>query len=539
MQKLYSSTQRLLNGLREIANKHHKEVHSSAIKMIHADVNDAVPYCLLATIAADFGNHTKAVELFGRAADLEPNSAYYHAYLGQALTIVGDQEAAKLAADRAAALTVDDAHLADTIGVIYSRTGFHEKAIPFFEQAVSLNDAPANFHYNLAASQQFLGSFELAEKGYIETLSRDSNSYRAWSSLVGLKRQTEQYHYLPDLLPLFDLLVGDEDASLHLGHAIAKTLEDLGRYEESLEWLHKAKQLKLSQTDAQVFSYDRLFEAAMSTVTHEPLAIKSSPSVIDSSHDDAPIFIVGLPRTGTTLVDRILSSHSEVTAAGELNIFPGLIKQATKTDSNMVMDVETFLKSNDLSSEVLNRIGEEYLASAIKLSRGARRFTDKMPLNFFYAGLIHQALPKARIIVLRRGAMDSCLSNYRQLLTVQHSYYHYTYDLTQTAEFYRRFDTLMSHWRANLPANRFMEVSYEGIVHDQEKQTRRLLEFCGLQWQESCMRFHENDAPVSTASSVQVRQPLYSGSVGRWQRYGNKLDGLKHALGELHDAEPL
>jgi hypothetical protein len=201
----------------------------------------------------------------------------------------------------------------------------------------------------------------------------------------------------------------------------------------------------------------------------------------------------------------------------------------------MVMDADTFIASNALLNEDLAQIGRDYTAAAAELSRGAERFTDKMPLNFFYAGLIHKALPNARIIALRRGAMDSCLSNYRQLLTVQHSYYHYTYDLGETAKFYRQFDQLMSHWRTHLPTDRFIEVAYEDIVHDQERQTRRLLDFCGLEWQQSCMRFHENKAPVSTASSVQVRQPLYSGSIGRWQRYGNKLDGLKQALGELAD----
>ena len=131
LQKQISSSQRLLDGMQEIANKRHKQVHSSAIEMIQADIDDAVPYCLLATIAADHGNHTKSVELFGRAVSLEPINAYYQAYLGQALTITGDQENAKIAADKAADLAVDDAHLVDTIGVIYSRTGFHEKAIPF------------------------------------------------------------------------------------------------------------------------------------------------------------------------------------------------------------------------------------------------------------------------------------------------------------------------------------------------------------------------------------------------------------------------
>jgi hypothetical protein len=133
--------------------------------------------------------------------------------------------------------------------------------------------------------------------------------------------------------------------------------------------------------------------------------------------------------------------------------------------------------------------------------------------------------------------MDSCLSNYRQLLTVQHSYYHYTYDLADTAAFYRQFDDLMACWREHLPADRFMEVRYEDIIHDQEGETRRLLEFCGLDWEEACLRFHENEAPVSTASSVQVRQPLYSNSIGRWKRYGKKLDTLREALGDLADRD--
>jgi hypothetical protein len=156
-----------------------------------------------------------------------------------------------------------------------------------------------------------------------------------------------------------------------------------------------------------------------------------------------------------------------------------------------------------------------------------------MPLNFFYAGLIHRALPNARIIALRRGSMDSCLSNYRQLFSTGYSYYNYTFDLEDTAAYFQSFDSLMRHWREILPPSRFMEVSYEDIVYKQEEQTKRLLNFCDLEWDNACMRFHENVAPVSTASSVQVRQPLYSGSIGRWKKYGSALGPLKSALGDL------
>ena len=519
------SAKRLKDGLQQISLGKHEAVHAQAIDMIKANVRDALPYCLLATIAAEHGNHVKACELFERAATLDPQNPVHLAFYGKALTTLGHQGRAKAAADRAAEHTIDDAFIADTIGVIYSRTGFHEKAIPFFERAVALNSAPANFHYNLAASQQFLGNFDQAEAAYTNTLDRNPRAYRAWSSLVGLKRQTEASNYLPELTTLFDEMSDDVDAALHLGHAIAKTLEDLGRYEESLDWLHKAKLGKKEHPDVEFVSYASLFAAAKTTTSTAPGK---------SRNEQAPIFIVGLPRTGTTLVDRIFSSHSQVTAAGELNLFPGLIKEATKTRSNLVMDGETLTSANDID---LQAIGLAYVENTRELSRGASRFTDKMPLNFFYASLIHRALPNARIIALRRGAMDSCLSNYRQLLTVQHSYYHYTYDLEDTAGFYRNFDELMTYWREHLPADRFTEVHYEDIIQHQEDATRRLLEFCGLDFEDACLRFHENAAPVSTASSVQVRQPLYSSSIGRWKRYGEKLNGLKDALGDLADAE--
>jgi len=520
-------SERLKQGLGQIAQHKYKKVHEQALDMIKSDVKDPVPYCLLATIAADHGNHIKACELFGRAADLGPGNANFQAYYGKALTTLGHQNRARLAADKAAEHPINDAFLADTIGVIYSRTGFHEKAVPFFEKAVALNPKPANFHYNLAASLQFLGNFEQADTAYRETLSRDSKAYRAWSSLVGLKRQSEDDNQLDTLIELFDELIGDADAELHLGHAIAKTLEDLGRYEESLDWLHAAKRRKLKSSGVNSIPYEELFAAARAT----------APETTVSGGDDdhvAPIFIIGLPRTGTTLIDRILSSHSQVTAAGELNIFPGLIKEAVRTRSNMVMDGETLTKANKLD---LSKIGRAYIDASKDLARGSARFTDKMPLNFFYAGLIHRALPDARFVAVRRGAMDSCLSNYRQLLTVQDSYYRYTYDLEDTAAFYRLFDDLMAHWCEHLPPDRFLEIHYESVVHDQENQTRRLLDFCGLDWEKACLRFHENAAPVSTASSVQVRRPLYSDSIGRWKRYGDKLNVLKDALGELADSE--
>jgi len=231
-----------------------------------------------------------------------------------------------------------------------------------------------------------------------------------------------------------------------------------------------------------------------------------------------------MPRTGTTLVDRILSSHPDVFSAGEMTQFALVIKRMTNTPSNKVLDAETLDASSTLDFAA---VGARYLDSTRPRTGHTRRFIDKMPLNFFYAALIHAALPDARIICLRRNPMDTCLSNFRQLFSTRFPYYDYAYDLLDTGRYYERFNALIETWRRVLPAERFIEVDYESIIANQEAETRRLLTFCDLPWNDACLAFHTNAAPVATASSVQVRSPIYTSSVGRWQRYGEKLDPLR------------
>jgi len=511
----------LHKGLALIEQGNYEPAHRLAIESIHENTSNPAPYFLLARIAENHRNLSKADELYRRASELGSDNPLYLSAFGQYLVGIGRQQLALTYADKAAKLPIDDALVADTVGVIYSRTGFHEKAVPFFERAVHLNPAPANLHYNLGASLQFSGDFAGAEAAYKRAIEKQSDAYRAYSSLVGLSRQTDDDNQLSNLRRLFSDMKNDPDAALHLGHAIAKTLEDLGEHAESLDWLNRAKQLKRTTLAYDIQDDVQLIDAAMQTV--------AAPVTHTMQHSNAaPIFIIGLPRTGTTLVDRILSSHPDVVSAGELNNFAGLIKDLAQSSSNLVLDVDTLHRVLNADLAV---IGEEYMNSARDLARGALRFTDKMPLNFFYAGLIHKALPNARIVALRRDPMDSCLSNYRQLFSTAYSYYNYSFDLSDTAAYYKAFADLMAHWRDVLPANRFMELHYERLVHAQEEETQRLLAFCGLSWDETCLRFHENTAPVSTASSVQVRKPLYSGSIGRWKKYGDRLNDLKKQLG--------
>ncbi len=512
-----------------LRSKNYEAVYAQSIEALRRDEKNPLAFFLLGVLASDTGSHDKALEFFAKASEHGPKNVHYQTYYAKALGGFGHNEQAKIHADKAAAIGTNEALLADMIGVVYSRAGYHELAIPFFEQATKRNPRWAKFQFNLGASAEFIGDFKTAKTAYKKTLSIDPKFYLAWFSLIALEKQSPDNNKLEKLTSLFEGAVGDADAQLLLGHAAAKTLEDLGRYEESFDWLKKAKTLKREHIRYSRQEVAKVFEAAKTCVN---IDMRPNRSALGPASNAAPIFVVGLPRTGTTLIDRILSSHPQVRSAGELNVFPELIKRATGMPLNMEFQAEDFLAAGKID---LSHVGETYIAKTKGLAQGAAQLIDKLPFNFFYAGLIHRALPNAKIIALRRGAMDSCLSNYRQLFAFHNHNHGYNLDIEDTAAFYRGFDGLMAHWRSTLPSSRFMEVAYEDIISDQENQTRKLLSFCGLEWDAACLRFHENTAPVDTASAVQVRQPLHSESIGRWKKYGDKLDGLKTALGVLVD----
>ncbi len=246
----------------------------------------------------------------------------------------------------------------------------------------------------------------------------------------------------------------------------------------------------------------------------------------DGDPADGPIFIVGMPRTGTTLVERILSSHPAVDSAGELPTFSNLVKRQLGTASPWVLDRETLSQMHRLD---FRRLGTDYLASTQHLAGAGAYLIDKMPFNFMYIPVIARALPNAKIICLRRNPMDTCLSNYRQLYGVNFSYYNYALDLRNTARFYTHFHRLMAHFESALPG-RFHSLQYETLVQEPEPQTRQLLDYCGLEWRPECLEFQHNAAPVATASALQVRRGMNRQGLERWRRYEPWLGELKGEL---------
>jgi len=511
--------ERLDRAERLMAEKAYQPAHAICLEVLEQAPSSAKAWFLLGVLAADHDNPLKAAELFGRAMMLDVAEPKAPAQLARCLIALNRRDEALEAAAEAEARGAADAHTLDTLGVVYSRAGRHDRAIGFFERAFAREPRNAGFAYNLAASRQFSGDFAGAEAAYETALDLDPSLHRAWSSRVQLRRQTGEANFIGELTRQFEAAAGDAERRLHLGHALAKTYEDLGEPETALAWLLKAKSAKRRELGYDPRADAELFEAAAAT-----FRAGDTPG---GDPSERPVFVVGLPRTGTTLVDRILSSHPQVRSAGELTNFGLILKRMTKTPGAYVLDVPVLEAAGELD---LRRAGAAYVESVGTVVGGRDRFVDKMPLNVIYAGLIHKALPNARIICLRRHPMDACLANFRQLFATGFSYYDYAYDLVDTARYYAGFERLVAHWRDVLPAERFTEVAYEDLVADQEGQTRRLLDFCGLDFDPRCLAFHENAAPVATASSVQVRSPIYATSIGRWRRYGEGLAPLRHAL---------
>jgi tetratricopeptide (TPR) repeat protein len=476
---------------------------------------DARMVLVLAAIAVEHGNTGKALELLDLARSLGGAEGWRLVLEGRVALALRDTATARRAARSALEAGVEHPEIAGQLGVLLSRTGLHTQALPLFEQASKARPDDPQIAYNRAIALQFAGDLVAAREAFAALVGAHPDHAQGWLALVQLDRQ-----HGPALLAQLEAryrAATEAEARLALGHAIAKTLEDLGRWDESLDWLDRAKAGRRADVKHSRAEADALFAAAAQTAS-----VPLPPA--DAAGDVSPVFITGLPRSGTTLVERILSAHPAVRSAGELSDFSVLLKQRTGTPGPLVLDPATLLAgiSADLSG-----LEEEYAARARSIVGACDRFIDKMPFNFFFVPSILKALPGAKVICLRRSPFDALLSNYRQLFATAFTYYSYAYDFDDTAHFVARYEKLADLYSDVLPPERFRTQRYEGVVADLEGEARALVDFLGLTWNDACLRFHENSAPVATASSVQVRQPIYSSSLERWRRYSR---GAQRAL---------
>ena len=308
-------------------------------------------------------------------------------------------------------------------------------------------------------------------------------------------------------------------------YALAKELEDLGDYDEAFKFLEKGASLRRKNQRYDLQDDIKIFTAIKDAFTRESVEAANGNGHVS----DAPIFVLGLPRTGSTLVERIISSHSMVTSAGELNDFAIELLKLIAADNEGKQPSRLDLPRASLTVD-MNRLGQNYVRAVKPLTGDASRFIDKLPLNSLYIGLIYLALPNAKVVHVNRHPVDACFAMYKYLFK---NAYPFSYDLDELGEYYIQHHRLMAHWRVILPDGWLYDIQYEDIVTDQKKATENLLDYLDLEWEDSCLEFYLNEQASMTGSASQVREPLYKSSVGKWSYYERQLlplvDKLKNA----------
>jgi tetratricopeptide (TPR) repeat protein len=390
-----------------------------------------------------------------------------------------------------------------------------DAALVHFRRAIARKPALADAHNNIGNVLKEDGEIAAAREAYERAIELDPRETAYYVNLADAKKFTagdaslaameDQARNAESMTPI---------GRSRLKFALAKAYDDLGRYDEAFASMREGNALKrggLSYDETRALeSFDRIRSTFDRTLLAKAGGFSSS----------LPVFVVGMPRSGTTLIEQILASHPAVYGAGELADFNWLVDQLPGTGGNVFRYPED---ATALSADQLTSLGKAYVDRQRARAPNAERVTDKMPANFMFLGLIHMALPQARIIHVQRDPRDTCLSCYSKLFTAEQNF---SYELGELGRYYRKYVELMAHWRDVLPKGGLLEVRYEDVIADLEASARRIVDFCGLGWHPNCIAFHETRRPVRTASATQVRRPIYRTSEGRWRPYERHLGPL-------------
>ncbi|WP_405236403.1 tetratricopeptide repeat-containing sulfotransferase family protein [Lentisalinibacter orientalis] len=440
----------------------------------------------LGRLHQDQNRLAEAIECFEKAVETDPRSSHAHFLLAAALA-----PAARTAAAAAA-----------------------------YRRAIELKPEHAGAWLGLGHTLKTLGRQPEAIEAYRECIRLKPGNGESWWSLANLKTYPlgdEDIQAMEAALQTPDL---NEQSEVNFLFALAKAWEDREDYDRAWHYYDRGNRRQRMRENYDPVQTEVNNDAIVEVFTEEFLAVNEGIGC----DDPAPIFIVGLPRSGSTLIEQILASHSQVEGTAEL---PYLGRVATSLNRNRADGVNYPQAVRELKGPNFEALGRRYLEHAsLHRVEGLPRFIDKMPNNFPNVGFAHLILPRAKIIDARRHPMDSCLSCYRQLFARGQTF---TYDLTEIGEYFLQYQRMMDHWHAVLPG-RVLTVQYEELVSDFDSQVRRLIDYCELPWEDACLNFHETDRPVRTASSEQVRQPIYQGAVGFWRRYEQHLDELAGVL---------
>ncbi|RWG77251.1 MAG: sulfotransferase family protein [Mesorhizobium sp.] len=473
----------------------------------------------MGTVMRDLGRVAAAVDFFRGAVDVRPDQLAARDNLGSSLKQLGQFEGAEEV--YRGTIGRNPFHVRARIGLAETlqEAGRLDEAIALFRESLSIRPKDAELLYGLGVAMMEKGDLTEAADLARQAVAIAPAMAKAWLLLTQVKRQTDRDAELAGMVAEHAKAPQDSLARMQLSFGLGKANDDLKDYGRAFDYFAEGNAIRRKGIDYDPVKTRDEFEA-MKAVFDKAFLEKHKPS--DNS-DDTPIFVVGMPRSGTTLVEQIIASHPQVFGAGELSI----LKTAVGKQFPMSMPGGFPWGIADVSDKAFAEAGQAYLDMLHTRYPGFRHVTDKMPGNFLLVGFLHMMLPKAKIVHCARDAAATCLSIFK--VHFRGDSHRYGYDLGELADFHNLYTDIMAHWHKVLPGV-VHDVRYEDFVADQEGQTRALMAHLGLPWDDKVLSFHETDRPVRTASAAQVRQPMYQGSVDLWKRYGDRLKPLLDRL---------
>ncbi|MDZ4202026.1 MAG: sulfotransferase [Gallionella sp.] len=486
---------------------------------------DAQVYNNLGDLQAKREKLAEAEVSFRRAIFINPeySDAYYN--LGQVLIRLERYAEALGCLKQAIAVQPDNVEALLNLGVILRICGQHDEALEKLRLAQQFNPDSVDVNNHLGGELAEQGKFAEAEIYCRRALSINPEDVVSRTTLVSHKKIKADDKDFAALRSIENSIASNEksisvDGRIRLNFALGKCFDDTGDADRAFHHFAVACGLKRATFRYDANENQREFEAIKRAFNIESVKRLSGSGLSDRT----PIFVLGMPRSGTTLTEQIIASHPEVHGAGELY-------HLLEVSRHSLAGIPYPANFQRLDKDSLKTWGREYLDELKRHAPHAGRITDKMPQNFQVLGLIHLMLPNAKIIHVRRNPVDTCLSCFT--MNFVNKNLKYSYDLVELARFYVDYVGLMRHWHEVLPKEAFLEVQYEDLIQDSEGQARRLIDFCGLDWSDDCLNFHKSDRSVRTASVAQVRQPMYRSSIERWKRYEQHLGPLLETLGDL------
>lgn len=471
-------------------------------------------------IAMRVGKLEVAISSIDKAIKLSPNQINFKLNKIMLLEQSGEIDSACRLGAQLIDRNVTEQAVLKSLAAFFNRTQRYELLEKCYLKLLVNEPNNQELLFNLANVNLFLGNIEEANALATKALKGNELDCDIHFFRSHLKKQSTSSNHIKELEKFSQAPIKDAVRKAKIYYALAKELEDCERFSESYKIRQLGAEVYRKSLNYNLNDELNFIRAIKQTYTAQTLKEKKERQATELE-SNKPIFVVGLPRTGTTLLERIVSSHSKVTSAGELTHFNRLMS-AGMDQLGLVPQLSRSEMVSESTKLDFVQLGKQYLEATKALVGKKEHFIDKLPQNSLYIGLIHLALPKAKVLLLERHPLDVCYSVYKQLFT---DTFHFSYDLEELADYYHEHQLLMAHWQKELP-NVVKTVRYEALVNNLEDNAKAVIDFCGLDWEESCLEFHKNKQATTTASASQVRQKVYSSSIGMWKNYKNELQPL-------------